>query len=363
MRALYFNAEAGAIIRSGRRVRGIVTCASVQAVMRIKVFSQSTLRTRLGAVALAVMAGVSALSTAPCFAGDTGRPAVVEAPPSPSPLKSIKQAPIPNQADVSPSRPTYEITSFSLLGVRPDPVIVGSSATADFVIEAQSTDPSRTRTALADMVNRLRVAIDIGSLVEGAASARFDFLDDGDRVKLSGTAIFSLNTDIRSSFFGVNWGSSHPVYLVDPLSGAKSSPVTVTVRSPVIAQVGLLSGGTALIGLLGYAAFLFTGAMRRSTAAQQPREYLPQPAAVAADEELRPVLLLPDVPPALIAALSEGPEPTRSSSSCRRWVPTWKFAIWNGDEAYTAMQRLGFEMIRQRAAAGGIPITFPLQEI
>lgn len=36
--------------------------------------------------------------------------------------------------------------------------------------------------------------------------------------------------------------------------------------------------------------------------------------------------------------------------------------IWSGREAYTVMQRLGFEIIRQRALAGGFRIELPLRE-
>jgi hypothetical protein len=35
--------------------------------------------------------------------------------------------------------------------------------------------------------------------------------------------------------------------------------------------------------------------------------------------------------------------------------------IWNGREPYTAMRRLGFEMIRKRVIAGGLNTSCPLQ--
>jgi len=38
-------------------------------------------------------------------------------------------------------------------------------------------------------------------------------------------------------------------------------------------------------------------------------------------------------------------------------------AIWEGREGYTAMQRLGFELIRKRIAGKGIAIELPLKKI
>lgn len=294
---------------SGSLTRPVTTCA-VRAVMRMKAFSLFSLRS----AALVVMAGMLAvLAATPCPAAEGKTP-----PPLPSPAQmpqqlapppSNMQAPIPNKAAGSPSRPAYQITGFSLQGIRPDPVIVGSSATADFTLEAEYVDASAARAALTDLVNRLEVAVDTGSLVRGVASVdRFDFPDDGklSQGKLRGTAIFSLSTDIRSSFFGVNWGSSHPIYLVDPASGARSSPGTVNVRSPLVAQLGLLTGGWLFVGLLGYGVVVATRILREPRLASSQPEYLPQPLPPEPGDAPRPPLPLPDVPPSLLAALSEG---------------------------------------------------------
>ncbi|MGY4345638.1 hypothetical protein ACVWXM_002105 [Bradyrhizobium sp. GM7.3] len=37
-------------------------------------------------------------------------------------------------------------------------------------------------------------------------------------------------------------------------------------------------------------------------------------------------------------------------------------AIWEGRESYTAMQKLGFEIVRQRVASKGIAIELPLKK-
>jgi hypothetical protein len=252
------------------------------------------------AIAL-VVAGLMLLLAAPSLAQDK-KPDV-----SP-PASNAQQAPMNTKAP-SQSAPEYQITEFNLLRVTPDPVIVGGAAIAEFDLVVQYGRETAARSAIDEMMGRLAVAIETGSLVRGDASvrswnvisARSGGQFGASIAKVSGSFVFNLNTDIRSSFFGVNWGSSHALYLSDRQTGLRSNPVSINVRSPRIVQIGLLSGGTAFVGLVGLLAFR----LLRAPPERDPPVVIPAPRA-ALDEEPRPVLPLPEVPPSLLAALSEG---------------------------------------------------------
>lgn len=115
----------------------------------------------------------------------------------------------------------------------------------------------------------------------------------------------------------MKWGGNHLINLVDPKSGFKSSFIAVEIQSGRLVRWGMVSGGIVLAFLLGVGAW-WTDVLRRVLLRMKRR--LPPPVGQAevtsmnskapdptidASDDHRPPVLPPEVPGALLTALSE----------------------------------------------------------
>lgn len=205
--------------------------------------------------------------------------------------------------------PPFQILDFNLGTVEPDPVILGSAAVGSFELLVRYVDDSSARLGMGEALDRLAIAIDGESIIRGGVSTR---LPDSPQAssgnarvdRMKGSIVFTLDSQVRSTFLGVNWGSPHIVYLIDRETGIKSNPLYITVRSPLLALIGFSAAGVALLALFGLIAFR---AVRGKPQELDPPVVVPfkQP-ELGATVMARPVLPSPELPPALLTALAEG---------------------------------------------------------
>ncbi|MCK1332154.1 energy-coupling factor transporter ATP-binding protein EcfA2 [Bradyrhizobium sp. GM2.2] len=205
--------------------------------------------------------------------------------------------------------PPFQIVDFTLGAVDPNPVIMGSAAIGQFDLVVRYADDSSGRRGIGEVLDRLAVSIDGESFVRGIASARFsDSLQptsDGARLeRMKGSFVFTLNRDVLATVFGISWGSTHIIYLIDRETGIKSSPLNIFVRSPWPAIVGVSSAGGAFLALVGFLAI--RSAKRKPSESKPPLVLAAKPTEIEEAVVTRPVLPAPEVPSALLTALGEG---------------------------------------------------------
>lgn len=292
---------------------------------------------------LVLAASAIAASGAPAARAQTAPPSPSLSAPSPDPSLP-RSLPAPVQAAAlqaqsppvalpatSPSVPSSSgsllsesrIVSFELLNIRPQPIILGSTALGEISIEVEYGAASDVRGDITDLIHRLQVAVDTRRLVRAEISiARMDLPHSEaanlTRGKILGQVAFTLAVgDVGSTFLGVKWGGNHLINLVDPKSGFKSSFIAVEIQSGRLVRWGMVSGGIVLAFLLGVGAW-WTDVLRRVLLRMKRR--LPPPVGQAevtsmnskapdptidASDDHRPPVLPPEVPGALLTALSE----------------------------------------------------------
>ncbi|QHP72945.1 hypothetical protein EI171_39870 [Bradyrhizobium sp. LCT2] len=219
-----------------------------------------------------------------------------------------KSAPAKPEVPVQLGSP-LQILDLSLGNVEPDPVILGSAAVGYFELFVRYVDDSSARLGMGEALDRLAIAIDGETIVRGVASTR---LPDSPQAsagnsrvdRMKGSIVFTLDSQVRSTFLGINWGSSHIVYLIDREAGIKSNPLNITVRSPLLTLIGFSAAGVVLFALFGLVAFR---TVRGKPQKLDPPIVVPfkQPEAEAG-AVARPVLPTPELPPTLLTALAEG---------------------------------------------------------
>jgi len=235
---------------------------------------------------------------------------------------SEEQTPkVPSQSSQSQAAPAQglelKITSFRLLDVRPDPIVLGRSAVGQFIFEVEYADPSDVRSEISVIVDRLTVVVDMQKPLQAAASITSVNLPKLPPGKIVGSVAFRLDASyIGSTFLGLNWGESHLLHLFDPDTNLKSDFATVKIESPAALRWGIIVGATIFACLVAIGAWWtdFPGRFLRArrtmwvgTSASTEAAVVPSGGAkVGMPDEPRRPAPLPDVPGSLLGALSDG---------------------------------------------------------
>jgi len=251
---------------------------------------------------LAAFTGVSAHAIEPPLPGNTTPPAV--------PAPQQVQVPMPPASAVPASKTESLLITTFQLDKFPNPIVLNSPTIGDFLIEFEYDNVARARIAISDFVSRLSFVIDNDTPRAAAASiVQSDISLPTSQTgpvaaKIQGQfALLLKQGEVGGTFFGLNWGGNHTLYLVDPASGARSNFAIIEVRS-AWQYIWSMIGG--VVALAGFSWWVFRWRNRGTPETSAKAVGTGTGSEAEATAAPSRVLPPPEVPRQLLTALSEG---------------------------------------------------------